>query len=363
MINSCRATAVAAYHHLVGGQSLYCLPYYPPPYSSSPPSSHPLFFLSSHSSSYQWFQPWSQFTCTSDPDLSISLLILSGCASHFDVAGKPVMTLEWPGSYSNDPLSVLQVSSMDDYDVVDLEHETLVLVVTSTFGNGDPPENGEVKLNVRRVTKPIFKSTCLFSVGFFLFCFFAFVEIWGCLDGDAPPYIQHWGPEVSHLSFHADWPCASCCFLLCLPPIFLLHRPTRPSTSCPGATRFALIACPPTLTPASHPVMNQRLRPILRAQALWPMSGGSDATRWSRSKPHFNLSSNHWSCAGHLQQLSIASNSVRKYFFSILTEKCLRFQFVIGINEIVLINSLSVDVCFQWYLVPIKCYLRTIFGD
>ncbi|XP_037113980.1 nitric oxide synthase, brain isoform X1 [Syngnathus acus] len=33
--------------------------------------------------------------------------------------------------------------SMDDYDVVDLEHETLVLVVTSTFGNGDPPENGE----------------------------------------------------------------------------------------------------------------------------------------------------------------------------------------------------------------------------
>lgn len=34
--------------------------------------------------------------------------------------------------------------SMDEYDVVDLEHETLVLVVTSTFGNGDPPENGEV---------------------------------------------------------------------------------------------------------------------------------------------------------------------------------------------------------------------------
>lgn len=38
----------------------------------------------------------------------------------------------------------LQVMSMDEYDVVDLEHETLVLVVTSTFGNGDPPENGEV---------------------------------------------------------------------------------------------------------------------------------------------------------------------------------------------------------------------------
>uniref|UniRef100_A0AAR2IIR3 Nitric oxide synthase n=1 Tax=Pygocentrus nattereri TaxID=42514 RepID=A0AAR2IIR3_PYGNA len=37
-----------------------------------------------------------------------------------------------------------KVMSMEEYDVVDLEHETLVLVVTSTFGNGDPPENGEV---------------------------------------------------------------------------------------------------------------------------------------------------------------------------------------------------------------------------
>ena len=32
---------------------------------------------------------------------------------------------------------------MDEYDITDLEHEALVLVVTSTFGNGDPPENGE----------------------------------------------------------------------------------------------------------------------------------------------------------------------------------------------------------------------------
>uniref|UniRef100_A0A8C1REB2 Nitric oxide synthase n=1 Tax=Cyprinus carpio TaxID=7962 RepID=A0A8C1REB2_CYPCA len=36
-----------------------------------------------------------------------------------------------------------KVISMDEYDTVDLEHETLVLAVTSTFGNGDPPENGE----------------------------------------------------------------------------------------------------------------------------------------------------------------------------------------------------------------------------
>lgn len=38
-----------------------------------------------------------------------------------------------------------QVMSMEEYDVVHLEHETLVLAVTSTFGNGDPPENGEVR--------------------------------------------------------------------------------------------------------------------------------------------------------------------------------------------------------------------------
>ena len=36
---------------------------------------------------------------------------------------------------------------MDEYDIIDLEHEALVLVVTSTFGNGDPPENGEMFAN------------------------------------------------------------------------------------------------------------------------------------------------------------------------------------------------------------------------
>ncbi|MGH0145570.1 UNVERIFIED_CONTAM: hypothetical protein FKN15_018663 [Acipenser sinensis] len=37
-----------------------------------------------------------------------------------------------------------KVVCMDEYDIVNLEHDNLVLVITSTFGNGDPPENGEV---------------------------------------------------------------------------------------------------------------------------------------------------------------------------------------------------------------------------
>ncbi|XP_031351762.1 nitric oxide synthase-like [Photinus pyralis] len=35
-----------------------------------------------------------------------------------------------------------QVYSMSDYDISNIEHESLLLVVTSTFGNGEPPEIG-----------------------------------------------------------------------------------------------------------------------------------------------------------------------------------------------------------------------------
>lgn len=37
---------------------------------------------------------------------------------------------------------------MQDYDMSSIEHEALLLVVTSTFGNGDPPENGEVSEHI-----------------------------------------------------------------------------------------------------------------------------------------------------------------------------------------------------------------------
>lgn len=37
---------------------------------------------------------------------------------------------------------------MSDYELSFIEHEALLLVIASTFGNGDPPENGEVCKNL-----------------------------------------------------------------------------------------------------------------------------------------------------------------------------------------------------------------------
>lgn len=33
---------------------------------------------------------------------------------------------------------------MSEYDMFSIEHETLLLIITSTFGNGEPPLNGVV---------------------------------------------------------------------------------------------------------------------------------------------------------------------------------------------------------------------------
>ncbi|XP_055861578.1 nitric oxide synthase-like isoform X2 [Biomphalaria glabrata] len=38
---------------------------------------------------------------------------------------------------------LVKVVCMEDYDIIELEHESLVLVVASTFGNGEAPENGK----------------------------------------------------------------------------------------------------------------------------------------------------------------------------------------------------------------------------
>ena len=42
-------------------------------------------------------------------------------------------------------LPVVQVMCMENYNVSNLKDESLVLMVASTFGGGDPPENGMVR--------------------------------------------------------------------------------------------------------------------------------------------------------------------------------------------------------------------------
>ena len=39
---------------------------------------------------------------------------------------------------------------MADYDVTELTTETLFIIVTSTFGNGDPPDHGMVYICIIR---------------------------------------------------------------------------------------------------------------------------------------------------------------------------------------------------------------------
>lgn len=144
---------------------------------------------------------------------------------------------------------------MDDYDVVHLEHETLVLVVTSTFGNGDPPENGEVRAwtSSSGYREQLQKANTLCCVP---------AEIWSCLNGDAPPDIQHGRQEVSLV-----FPLAP------FSSIELRIIASHLFASCPGATRSVSTACRPTRTRASPPVMSQKPRLTLRAPDLLPTSG------------------------------------------------------------------------------------------
>jgi len=40
---------------------------------------------------------------------------------------------------------------MEDYDLNNLSSESMLLIVTSTFGNGEAPDNGKVSDNLTRV--------------------------------------------------------------------------------------------------------------------------------------------------------------------------------------------------------------------
>ena len=42
-------------------------------------------------------------------------------------------------------IPLLQVVSMADYDISRLSSERHLLIVTSTFGSGDPPQHGQVR--------------------------------------------------------------------------------------------------------------------------------------------------------------------------------------------------------------------------
>lgn len=134
--------------------------------------------------------------------------------------------------------------SMDEYDVVDLEHETLVLVVTSTFGNGDPPENGEVYIIYLHIwfilllPLSLIENRTLTQMGFFA------VEIWRRLDGDAPSNNQQRRQKVSlfpqTLSVYIFFTFQVkhlCVLTLCFRPLFRSYKVRFNSVSSYSDTR------------------------------------------------------------------------------------------------------------------------------
>uniref|UniRef100_A0A8D2LTW8 Nitric oxide synthase, inducible n=1 Tax=Varanus komodoensis TaxID=61221 RepID=A0A8D2LTW8_VARKO len=66
-----------------------------------------------------------------------------------------------------------KITCMDNYDPGDLEKETLLLVVTSTFGNGDSPSNGKVISNTAPILEYRYAVFGLGSTMYPDFCAFA----------------------------------------------------------------------------------------------------------------------------------------------------------------------------------------------
>lgn len=61
---------------------------------------------------------------------------------------------------------------------------------------------------------------------FFLFVLCVCVEVWGCLDGNVPPYFQHRRQKVSCLCFCIGWPYV--CVVSQYLTFFLQLLPTHP---------------------------------------------------------------------------------------------------------------------------------------
>uniref|UniRef100_A0A8C8BGS0 Nitric oxide synthase n=1 Tax=Otus sunia TaxID=257818 RepID=A0A8C8BGS0_9STRI len=66
-----------------------------------------------------------------------------------------------------------KILCMDEYNICDLEKETLLLVVTSTFGNGDSPNNGKVIFTSKALKNSLYAVFGLGSSMYPEFCAFA----------------------------------------------------------------------------------------------------------------------------------------------------------------------------------------------
>lgn len=97
---------------------------------------------------------------------------------------------------------------MDEYNICDLEKETLLLVVTSTFGNGDSPNNGKViftsgvcmSLNSKTETKDnsVICPVCLSKIWIRIhFCFKS--EYFSNLK-----YFTHFSTDLEELFAHPE---------------------------------------------------------------------------------------------------------------------------------------------------------------